>query len=57
MPPYYVEYFCPRISPTWQREMFSWADFPGAVAEANRLMWQYHSARVLDRFGVVRYSV
>jgi hypothetical protein len=60
---YRVEYFCPRQDPTrWQqlRGFFGPKTFPDlnqAVNAANQLMWQYHSARVIDPFGNVAYQI
>lgn len=61
-----VQYLCPRQSPHWQdlTEPFlmlfqvpqTFRDFPSAQTAANRLIWQFHSVRVLDAFGRVVYQ-
>lgn len=59
MPPFRIEYFCPREAPVW-KVYGQWAfgmDFNGCVNTANRLMWQYHSVRVIDGNGNVVYQV
>jgi len=65
MPPFRVEYYCPRQAPYWQRfgtGLFSpqgkaFPSFDLAAAQANALIWQYHSARVIDVYGNVQYQV
>jgi len=58
-----VEYFCPRQSPYWQPlKGFlgipkTFATQEQAQAAANPLLWQYHSARVLDPWGNVVYQI
>jgi hypothetical protein len=59
---YRVQFFCPRQSPYWQdlSGFFGPEVYPhwdGAVAACNRLLWQYHSARVLDQNGEELYRV
>lgn len=59
---YRVEYFCPRQSPYWQplKGFFGPKTFPSleaAVMACNPLLWQYHSARVIDPWGNVAYEV
>ena len=65
MPPFFVEYYCPRQSSNWQRwgaGLLSRAgkaflDFGAAQSMADSLIWQYHAARVVDRAGVPLYQV
>ena len=63
---YRVEFYCPRSGRLyWQSLRGGFLNlmpqtFPGleeAAAAANRLMWQYHSARVLDGAGNVVYQI
>ncbi len=59
-----VQFFCPRQSREWQiltgflgffpREFSTIAE---AAAEADGLIWQYHSARVVNGVGRVVYQV
>ena len=60
---YRVEFYCPRQAAYWQplRGFLgipkTFSDGSQAIAAANQLMWQYHSARVLDPMGNVVYQV
>ena len=61
---YRVEYYCPRQANYWQPLKGFLGLFPqsfptidSAVAACNQLLWQYHSARVVDSFGNVQYQV
>ena len=65
MPPFRIEYLCPRQSPYWQalteglffKTPVLFERFEDAQANCNGLVWQYHSARVLDATGQLCYSV
>ncbi len=65
MPPYRVEYLCPRQSPYWQRfggGFFNragtgFASLELAKRACNGLLFQYHAARVLNAAGTVEYSI
>lgn len=62
---YRVQYFCPREAPFWQdlREGIIWKtprtfpDLGSAQTVCNGLLWQYHSARVIDPYGQVVYQI
>ena len=61
---YRVEYFCPRQNPArWQvLKGFlgipkSFSDLNEATNAANQLLWQYHSARVVNQWGGVEYQI
>ena len=63
---YRIQYFCPRSgNPNWQdlTEGLIWKTprmfqgFQQAQQTCNGLLWQYHSARVIDPQGNVVYSV
>ena len=60
---YRVEYFCPRQSQEWQPlRGFLWSqktflDLDSAIAACDSLVWQYHSARVIDPWGNVVYQI
>jgi hypothetical protein len=61
---YRVEYYCPRQSQFWQPLKGFLGLFPQtfatqeqAVQACNPLLWQYHSARVIDPWGNVVYQV
>jgi hypothetical protein len=55
---YHVEYYCPREMPgVWQADPQNpWFIFGNAVQRVNRLIFQYHSARVVDGAGNVLYQ-
>ena len=65
MPPYRIDYYCPREAQFWQRfgrgffspsgSAFSFLNT--AVDTANTLLWRYHSARVVDSLGNVVYQI
>lgn len=60
-----IQYYCPRQAPFWQTLQEGWvfktprmfADFNSAQNVCNGLLWQYHSARVIDPNGQVVYQV
>ena len=55
---YRVQFFCPRQSPNWQEWPHgAYSDPYEAVAVCNGLIWQYHSARVIDPWGREVYRV
>ena len=63
---YRVQYLCPRSgNPNWQdlTEGIFWKTprmfgNPGdAQMVCNSLVWQYHSARVIDPYGQVVYQI
>ena len=64
---YRVQYFCPRQSQAWQdltesvllifRAPSTFRTFEEAQTRANGLIWQFHSARVIDPWGNVVYQV
>lgn len=54
-PMYRVEYYCPREAPYWQP--YGTGDFTAAMQTCKRLVFQYHSARVIDPMGNVIYQV
>lgn len=62
---YRIQYFCPREAPYWQdlTEGLLWKtrrEFPslqGAKMVCNSLLWQFHSARVIDPRGQIVYQV
>ena len=63
---YRVQYLCPRSgNPNWQdlTEGLFWQTTrmfsnPGdAQMVCNSLVWQYHSARVIDPYGQVVYQI
>lgn len=63
---YRVEYYCPRSGRLYWQPLrggflnLAQPTFPSleaATYAANRLMWQYHSARVLDGAGNVVYQI
>jgi hypothetical protein len=62
---YRVQYFCPRQAPFWQdlttglifKTPQTFPDLTSAQMVCNSLVWQYHSARVLDPSGRVVYQV
>jgi hypothetical protein len=66
MPPFRIEYFCPRELPgVWQAlkeglifktPSLFWS-LDSAVAQCNGLIWRYHAARVLDATGNVLYQI
>jgi hypothetical protein len=53
---FWVEYFCPRQYPGWQRGNVPYTSFSGACAMADILRPQLGSARVIDGAGWVRYQ-
>jgi len=62
---YRVEYFCPRQSPYWQvlksgilfKTPQIFETFPAAQNACNQLLFQFHSARVIDPWGAVVYQI
>ena len=64
---YRVEYYCPRQAPFWQpvtesqllvfKVLKRFPSLESAQDACNRLVWQYHSARVVDGMGNVVYQV
>jgi hypothetical protein len=55
---YRVQFFCPRQSPNWQEWPHgAYRELGQAVAAANQLIWQFHSARVIDPWGRSVYQV
>lgn len=60
---YRVEYYCPRKAPTWKPLTGflgiprTFPTFESAQSTADSLIWQYHSARVIDPFGQIVYQV
>ena len=64
---YRVQYLCPRQGPQWQdlteafllifRQPSTFPDLSTAQSAANGLIWQYHSARVIDPYGRIVYQV
>ena len=62
---YRIQYYCPRQSPYWQdlQEGIFWKtprlfpSFPTAQQTCNTLLWQFHSARVIDPNGQIVYQV
>lgn len=61
---YRVEFYCPRQDPTRWQSLRGFLGIPKtfsspdeAVNAANSLMWQYHSARVIDGMGNVVYQI
>ena len=55
---YRVEYFCPRQDPTrWQPDPQNpfWI-LANAIRRVNQLIFQYHSARVVDGAGRILYQ-
>lgn len=65
MPPFHIEYFCPREAPYWQtykqglifKTVAQFPIFETAQARCDRMLWAYHSARVVDAAGNVVYQV
>jgi len=65
MPPFTIEYFCPRLSSFWLpyregmifKTVRVFSDLPSAQMVCNGLVWQYHSARVLDADGRIVHQV
>lgn len=65
MPPFSIDYLCPRQSQYWQplreglifKTIRSFSDFPSAQMVCNSLLWQYHAARVVDGNGQIVYQV
>lgn len=63
MPPFHVEYYCPREANIWQIErgflgsVKTFGDQVTAQFRADSLIWKYHSARVVDAYGNVVYQV
>ena len=56
MPPFRVEYFCIREGAIWRP--FRWfPSFDAAQMVCDGLVWQYHSARVLDANGNLMYQI
>jgi hypothetical protein len=54
---YRVEYYCPLEAPYWQAYRENpWWIFANACKKVDELMWQYHSARVVDSSGNVLYQ-
>lgn len=63
---YRVQYLCPRQGPMWQdlttgflffQSPQTFPTLQAAQMAADSLMWQYHSARVVDPYGQVVYVV
>ena len=64
---YRVQFYCPRQAPIWQdltesvlilfRSPKTFPSLPDAQRAANALIWQFHSARVIDPYGQVVYQV
>jgi hypothetical protein len=62
---YRVQYLCLRLGPQWQDLTEGWVwktprmfqGFEAARMTCNGLLWQYHSARVIDPQGQVVYSI
>jgi hypothetical protein len=54
---YWVEYYCPRQSPFWQRAIQAYPDFNFACMQAQIMKPPRGSARVVDSFGRVLYSI
>jgi hypothetical protein len=62
---YRVQYLCPRQSPYWRdltagliwKTPREFPTFPSAQSACNGLLWQYHSARVIDPMGSVVYQI
>lgn len=65
MPPFRVEFYCPRQAPIWQpltegfifKTLKIFPTLDDAQAACNGLVWQYHSARVIDASGNQCYFV
>ena len=65
MPPFTVEYLCPRQAPYWQpyreglffKTVRFFPDLQTAQMLCNSLIWQYHSSRVVDSNGSIFYEV
>ena len=66
MPPFTIEFFCPRSgNPNWQayreglifKTVRVFMDFNEARMLCDSLVWQYHSAHVLDASGRVIYQI
>jgi hypothetical protein len=63
---FHIEYYCPRQAPYWQvlqqgflifRSPQRFGDFGSARRACDGLLWQYHSARVVnDQTGQVVYQ-
>lgn len=63
---YRVQYYCPRQAPIWQdltepfllifRSPRTFSTLGDAQSTANSLIWQFHSARVIDPSGRVVYQ-
>lgn len=56
MPPFTVQYFCPRQSPFWQGKG-SFGNLFGAIAWAEIVKPPTGHARVLDAYGNVVFSI
>ena len=54
---YRVEFYCPRQAAYWQPVNETFFFLASATRKANSLIWQVHSARVLDSSGQVVYQV
>lgn len=65
MPPFRIEFYCPRQSPFWQpfteglffKTIKTFRTLEESQAVCNTLVWAYHAARVIDAAGIQRYSV
>jgi len=54
---YWVEYYCPRQGPFWQRAIQPYDNFQIACLQAQIVKAPAGHARVLDSFGQVLYSI
>lgn len=54
--PFWVEYYCPRQSPYWQRRQTPLPTIRQAIAEANMMKPPAGAARVLNRYGHQVYT-
>jgi len=54
---YWVEYFCPRQGPFWQRAIQPYQDFHIACLQAQVVKPPRGNARVIDSSGQVLYSI
>jgi len=54
---FWVEYFCPRQSPFWQRGQQPYSTLYAAMVMAQALKPPQGQARVLDCYGQIVYSL
>lgn len=60
-----IQYYCPREAPFWQdlteglifKTPVQFPTLEAAIPRCSSLVWQYHSARVIDPYGRVAYQV